>query len=68
MARQAGFEPVERIGLQPFPEAERLPEIDLSQVPEEQRELADRVNRLRDRLDDLLYGDQDYALVAAKPR
>ncbi len=67
MARQAGFEPVERIGLQPFDEAERLPEIDLARVPEEQRELADRVNRLRDRLDELLYGDQDYAVVATKP-
>ncbi len=67
MARQAGFEPVERVGLQPFPEAERLPEIDLSQVPEEQRQLADRVNRLRDRLDEILYGDQDYAIVATRP-
>ncbi len=68
MARQAGFEPVERLGLQPFDEAERLPEIDLARVPEEQRELADRVNRLRDHLDELLYGDQDYAVVAVKPQ
>jgi hypothetical protein len=28
--------------------------------------LADRVNRLRDRLDDLLFGSQDYGLVARK--
>ena len=35
-------------------------------VAEEQRPLADRVNRLRDHLDDLLYGFQDYAIVARK--
>lgn len=63
----AGFDPVERLELSPFPEAEHLPEIDLAAVPEPQRELADRVNRLRDRLDDLLFGPQDYALIGRKP-
>jgi hypothetical protein len=43
-----------------------LPEIDLATVPEPQRDLADRVNRLRDRLDDLLFGPQDYALIGHK--
>ena len=62
----AGFDPVERLDLRPFPARERLPEIDLSQVPTEQRDLADRVNRLRDRLDDLLFGEQDYGLVGTK--
>jgi O-antigen chain-terminating methyltransferase len=52
----AGFDPVERLDLRAFPDAERLPEIDLAPLPEDQRVLADRVNRLRDRLDELLFG------------
>jgi SAM-dependent methyltransferase len=66
-AREAGFTAVERLDLRPFPEDERLPEIDVEAVAPEQRELADQVNRLRDRLDEVLYGHQDYALVAEKP-
>jgi SAM-dependent methyltransferase len=62
----AGFDPVERLDLRPFPPAERLPELDLAALPEAQRDLADRINRLRDRLDDLLFGCQDYALVGYK--
>ncbi|MEM9290609.1 MAG: class I SAM-dependent methyltransferase [Acidobacteriota bacterium] len=62
----AGFETVERLDLRPFGEAERLPEIDLAGLGEEQRELADGVNRLRDRLDELLFGYQDYALVGRR--
>lgn len=67
LVRLAGFDPVERLDLRPFPPESRLPEIDLAPLPEAQRALADRVNRLRDRLDDLLYGCQDYAIVATKP-
>jgi len=63
----AGFDPVERLDLRPFPPAERLPEIELSRLPAEQRVLADAVNRLRDHLDDLLYGCQDFALIGVKP-
>ncbi|HXO21226.1 MAG TPA: class I SAM-dependent methyltransferase [Thermoanaerobaculia bacterium] len=63
----AGFDPVERLDLRPFPDAERLPEIDLAPLPAEQRPLADRVNRLRDRLDELLFGFQDYGMVGTKP-
>lgn len=63
----AGFDPVERLDLRPFPAAERLPEIELSRLPPEQRVLADAVNRLRDHLDDLLYGCQDFALIGVKP-
>lgn len=63
----AGFDPVEHLDLRPFPPAERLPELDLEGLPADLRDLADQVNRLRDRLDDLLYGCQDYALVATKP-
>jgi SAM-dependent methyltransferase len=63
----AGFEPVERLDLRPFPDGERLPEIDLAALPAEQRPLADRVNRLRDTLDELLFGYQDFGLVGTKP-
>jgi len=62
----AGFAPVEHLELRPFPPRERLPEIDLEAVPASQRSLADRVNRLRDRLDELLFGYQDYAVVGTK--
>jgi SAM-dependent methyltransferase len=62
----AGFDPVERLDLRPFPEADRLPEIDLAEIPPDQRPLADRVNRLRDRLDDLLFGFQDFGMVGRK--
>lgn len=67
MYELAGFDPVERLDLRPYPETERLPEIDLAQLPEEQRPLADRVNRLRDRIDELLFGYQDFGMVGRKP-
>jgi SAM-dependent methyltransferase len=67
MVELAGFEPVERLDLRPFPASERLPEIDLATVPEEQRRLADQVNRLRDRIDELLFGCQDFGMVGKKP-
>lgn len=67
LLRLAGFDPVERVELRPFPETSRLPEIDVTAVPEDQRTLADRVNRIRDVLDDLLFGCQDYAVVGRKP-
>lgn len=65
--REAGFEPVSRVDLHPFGDEERLPEIDLEELPEEQRELAHQVNGLRDLLDELLFGHRDFALVGVKP-
>ncbi len=62
----AGFDGIEHVELRPYPPHERLPELDLAALPASQRELADRVNRLRDRLDELLFGYQDYALVGRK--
>jgi O-antigen chain-terminating methyltransferase len=63
----AGFAPVEQLALQEFAASDRLPEIDLAKVPAEQHALVDHLNRLRDQLDDLLYGAQDYALIATRP-
>ncbi|HEV8580675.1 MAG TPA: class I SAM-dependent methyltransferase [Thermoanaerobaculia bacterium] len=63
----AGFDPVERLDLRPFVASERLPEIDLAKLPPEQHQLADQVNRLRDRLDELLFGYQDFGMVGKKP-
>jgi len=63
----AGFDEVQQLDLRPFPSAERLPEIDLAGLAAEQRPLADAVNRLRDRLDELLFGYQDFGLVGRKP-
>ena len=65
---EAGFERVERLDLQPFPEADRLPEIDPKSVPEELAELAFQINRMRDRIDEVLYGFQDYAIVGEKAK
>ena len=66
MYELAGFDPVERLDLCPFAVDDRLPEIDLAKLPAEQRPLADQVNRLRDRLDDLLFGYQDFGMVGRK--
>jgi O-antigen chain-terminating methyltransferase len=65
--QMAGFDRVDRIDRQPFAAEDRLPSIDLEGLAEGERLLADRVNRLRDRLDELLYGYQDYGMVAHKP-
>ena len=67
MYELAGFDPVERLDLRPFAAADRLPEIDLAKLPADQRPFADQVNRLRDRLDDLLFGCQDFGMVGKKP-
>ena len=64
--REAGFEPVHRLDLHPFPESERLPEISLEGLEGEQKAVADGVNRMRDALDDLLFGARDFALVGEK--
>ncbi len=64
----AGFEQIERLELSPFPPAERLPELDLAALPAEQQALGEEILRLRDRLDDLLFGFQDYGLIGRKPK
>ncbi len=66
LARGIGFQSVERLDLRPFPAAERLPEVAASELDPAAQPLADAVNRLRDRIDDLLFGYQDYAIVATK--
>jgi O-antigen chain-terminating methyltransferase len=67
LVAQQGFDEVEVLELRPFPPEERLPEVPLAALAAGLHPLADRVNRLRDRLDDLLLGCQDYGLVARKP-
>jgi SAM-dependent methyltransferase len=64
---QAGFDPVERLELRPFSEGERLPDMPLAGLPSEVSALAERMNDLRDRLDELLFGCQDYAMIGIKP-
>jgi O-antigen chain-terminating methyltransferase len=64
----SGFEQIEILPRTPFGERERLPEIELDDFAGDVAELADRVNRLRDRLDDVLYGFQDLGVVARKRR
>ncbi|MEE8278079.1 MAG: class I SAM-dependent methyltransferase [Thermoanaerobaculia bacterium] len=63
----AGFDAVERLDLRPFSADERLPEIGTVELPEELQGLAYQINRLRDRLDGLLFGYQDYGVVGTKP-
>lgn len=65
--REAGFEPVQRLDLHPFESQDRLPEINLDTLADDQKALADQVNRLRDLLDDLLFGDRDFAMIGVKP-
>lgn len=63
-----GFVDVEVVALNRFPAESTLPEVETPEGSSEQLAVAlDRVQRLRDRLDDLLHGEQDYALVAVKP-
>ena len=66
VAEQAGFHSVEHRDLHPFPAPERLPELPPGTAPAELADLVDQINRLRDELDDLLFGAQDYLLVAEK--
>lgn len=63
----AGFEPVVQLDLQPFAEADRLPEIQVDKVPQGAQPMVDGINRLRDRLDELLFGYQDFGMVGFKP-
>lgn len=63
---QAGFEEIERLDLRPFSAAERLPEIDLAALPSDLAGLGHQLNLLRDGLDELLFGTQDYAMVGRK--
>jgi O-antigen chain-terminating methyltransferase len=65
--RLAGFEPVEQIDLRPFADADRLPSLELEAMPAEVVPLARELNALRDRLDDLLFGHQDYGMIGFKP-
>jgi O-antigen chain-terminating methyltransferase len=63
----AGFAPIELLELRPFADSERLPEIPIDGLEGSARELADSLNRLRDRLDELLFAPQDYALIGTRP-
>ena len=67
LLRESGFDLVERLDIHPFAAGERLPDLNLDELPPDQRTLADRLNRIRDDLDDLLFGYQVYAVVAKKP-
>lgn len=64
----AGFEDVERIDRQPFGESDRLREMPTAELPEALQPLAHEINLLRDQLDGLLFGFQDYGMVGRKPR
>jgi O-antigen chain-terminating methyltransferase len=63
----SGFEPVVQLDLQPFAEDDRLPEIVVDDLADELKPVADGINRLRDRLDELLFGYQDFGMVGFKP-
>lgn len=64
----AGFDPVERLELRPFAEEDRIPEVDLNQLAADAKPLGAALNSMRDRVDRLLYGNQDYAIVGTRPR
>jgi O-antigen chain-terminating methyltransferase len=60
LCESAGFDPVEIRRMSPVPQSERLP-----RAPETSPG-AEHINALADRLNDLLYGFQDYAVVATR--
>jgi len=64
---QSGFDRVERLDLRQFADEQRLPEIATALLPAEQQALAHEINGLRDRIDGLLFGHQDFAVVGFKP-
>ena len=64
----AGFDRVERRLLRPFGADERLPEIDLNGLKGQARTLGQGINELRDKLDETLFGYQDYAMIGIKSR
>jgi len=63
---EAGFSSVEIRPTQPHAPSERLPELDVASYQGATRDLADRVNRIRDRLDELIHGHRDYAALARR--
>ncbi len=62
----AGFEDVEIRDLHPFSCQESLPELDVAALQGGEKALAHEINVLRDRLDETLFGFQDYAVIARK--
>jgi SAM-dependent methyltransferase len=64
--RQAGFSDVEMIPLHPFDSHELLPELSIDGLTEQTRDLAVQILHLRDRLNDILFGHQDYGMVGFK--
>ncbi len=66
---RAGFDDIERIDCNPFADGDRLPELgrrEDGELDEHSQRILDRLGRLRDRLDDLLFGAQDYALFGRR--
>lgn len=66
-ARTAGFVSEQTIYSSPTPMDEKLQRIELEPHDPMLRELVSRFNQNAEKLDDLLYGWQDYALVVRKP-
>ena len=67
LCRAIGFGSVEIVEVNEYPEEGRLPEVSTpSGTAPDLAESIDQMNRLRDRLDDLLHGPQDFALIATK--
>lgn len=61
-----GFAQVEIRTAQPFSEEERLPTMVTQDDDPAHLQLMQQVNNLRDRLDDLLFADRDFAALATK--
>ncbi len=66
LVREVGFGSIERLDFAPYSADQRLPEVPLDGLEGDLRSLAGQVNELRDRLDELLHGYQDYALICTK--
>lgn len=66
-ARSAGFINEQTVFTSPSPDAERLARLEIEPKDPLLSELVRRFNQNAEKLDDLLFGYQDYALVVRKP-
>ena len=64
----AGFEKIRRLDLRPFADEDRLPEVEVEDLDETSKKVVHQINVLRDRLDETIFGFQDYAVLGYRKK